>query len=185
MAAPHAPDMVKLLCGMISSREDLFAEARDALAEAFGPADAESDLYAFDFTHYYDAEMGAPLWRKFVSFAGLASPECLADAKIRTNNIEADFAERHARDLGVQRPINLDVGYVAPGKLVLASLKDYAHRIYLSRGVYAEVTLQYRAGQWQSLPWTFPDFASGRYDAFLTGTRQRLRDATRAEARPC
>ena len=80
----------------------------------------------------------------------------------------------YAGPVRITRPINLDVGYVAPAKLVLASMKDFAHRIYLGRGVYAEITLQYRKGRWESLHWTFPDYASRAYDAFLTEVRHRL-----------
>ena len=72
--------------------------------------------------------------------------------------------------------MNLDVGYVTEAKLVLASMKDFAHRVYLGAGVHAEVTLLYRGGGWMSLEWTFPDYASGRYDTFLTGARRLLRE---------
>ena len=58
-------------------------------------------------------------------------------------------------------------------------MKDFAHRMYLGRGVYAEVTLFYRHGEWLKTEWTFPDYASGRYDAFLTAARSCLRGAAR------
>jgi len=64
---------------------------------------------------------------------------------------------------------------VEPAKLVLASMKHFAHRIYLGRGVYAEVTLLWSRGRWRPLEWTFPDYASGRYDAFLSAARDALR----------
>ena len=48
------------------------------------------------------------------------------------------------------RPLNLDPGYLTLGKLVLASTKDFAHRIYLGRGIYAEMTLFYRHHRWQA-----------------------------------
>jgi hypothetical protein len=179
MAQPAEPPVVKLICGMISARVELFDAAAEALAEAFGPIDLTSDVMDFDFTDYYDAEMGSPLYRRFVSFAEPACPEVLPDAKCRTNAIEGDFARRFAG--AARRPINLDVGYVEPPKLVLASMKNFAHRIYLGRGVYAEVTLRFRRGQWEALPWTFPDYASGRYDPFLTAARDRLRRQARTE----
>ncbi|MCP4534749.1 MAG: DUF4416 family protein, partial [Delftia sp.] len=78
------------------------------------------------------------------------------------------------RGSGPDRPINLDVGYVEPSKLVLASMKNFSHRIYLRDGVYAEVTLMFRKGLWEPLGWTFPDYRSGRYDAFLTAARDSL-----------
>ena len=71
--------------------------------------------------------------------------------------------------------------YITESKLVLASMKDFSHRIYLANGVYAEITLQYHHGCWEPLPWTFPDYGSGRYDAFLTAARKRLREQQKHE----
>lgn len=173
MAEPTEPLPVKLLCGMISADHDLFQQAMGPLAEAFGPTDLVSEVMDFDFTSYYQPQMGSPLYRRFVSFERLVPPDVLAEAKLRTNAIEADFSP--AGPDAPPRPINLDPGTVAPAKLVLASMKDFSHRIYLGRGVYAEITLMYRKGRWESLDWTFPDYASGRYDAFLTEVRDRLR----------
>jgi len=162
---------VKLICGMIASRAELFDAAAEELSRAFGPIDRASEIMDFDFTHYYDEQMGAPLYRRFVSFAEAATADALVQAKLRTNALEADFARRGGG--GAARPINLDPGYLEPSKLVLASMKNFSHRIYLSGGVYGEVTLRYRRGRWEPLPWTFPDYASGRYDAFLTAVRPR------------
>lgn len=171
--ARHVP-AVKLICGMVSADTGLFEQARGALQERFGPTDLVGEIMDFDFTHYYDAEMGCPLYRQFVSFGGLAHPRRLVSAKLATNALERDFA---GRSDGPARPINLDPGYIEESKLVLASMKPFSHRIYLARGVWAEVTLMYRKGRWEPLPWTFPDYASGRYDAFLSGARSKLREA--------
>ena len=169
-------------CGLISARTEWLDEAAGALTESFGQADIVSETWPFDLTDYYDAQMGRPLLRRFVSFAELVLPDALVEAKLCCGAIEADFARRHA-GAGPVRPVNLDPGYVEPSKLVLASLKNFSHRIYLARGVYAELTLMYRKGAWQGLPWTFPDFASGRYDAFLTAARALLR-ATHKDIQP-
>ena len=177
MAQPANPPVVKLICGMISARAELFDQVLSPLAETFGPVEAVSEVFDFDLTHYYDEQMGSPLYRRFVCFAGVADPSTLAEAKLKTHAIEADFAARY--DFA-PRPINLDVGYIEPAKLILASMKNFSHRVYLSGGVYAEVTLLYRKGRWEALEWTFPDFASGRYDAFLTGVRRRLRERSAA-----
>ena len=165
MASPSAPPPVKLICGMLSARGELLEEARAELARHFGPADVVSEIMAFDFTHYYDQEMGSPLYRRFVSFARLVRPEALVEAKLLTNALECDFASRCGGH--PPRPINLDPGYIENAKLVLASMKNFSHRIYLARGVFGEVTLLWRGGRegkWGTLGWTFPDFASGRYD---------------------
>lgn len=173
MAEACKPPAVKLICGMISGEVELFDAAIEAMAASFGPVEATGEVVDFDFTHYYDAEMGSPLYRRFVSFVGPHSPGALAGAKIRTNAIEAEFAAA-GRGRGPARPINLDVGYVEAAKLVLASMKNFSHRIYLRDGVHAEVTLMFRHKLWEPLPWTFPDFRSGRYDAFLTNVRNAL-----------
>ena len=197
MASPSAPPPVKLICGMLSARGELLDLARGELAAHFGPVDIVSEIMDFDFTHYYDRQMGSPLLRQFVSFAELVPPEALAQAKHATNAMETAIAARgvagilpslvhgHAGDSAGEtpatpratpRPINLDPGYVDSPKLVLASMKNFAHRVYLGQGVYAEVTLLHRRGRWTPLDWTFPDYASGRYWPFLDQVRRRLRE---------
>ena len=173
MAEASVPPVVVWICGMISSRREWLDAAAGELARAFGPVDIAGEVMDFDFTHYYDRQMGAPLLRQFVSFRQAPPPDALVEAKLRTNAVEADFAARHGRP-DLPRPVNLDVGYVESSKLILASMKNFSHRIYLARGVYAEVTLLYRRGRWEPLGWTFPDYRSGRYDAFLSSARARL-----------
>ena len=167
------PDPVKLIVGMLSGRRELLAEAAERLGAEYGPIDLTSDIIDFDFTHYYDRQMGGPLLRQFVAFERLITPDEIAAVKLATNRLEAEFAA--AARAGPQRPVNLDPGYVTEGKLVLASVKDHAHRIYLRDGIYAEVTLRHAAGRWTASQHTFPDYASGAYDAFLTDARRRLR----------
>lgn len=172
MATPSEPPAVKLICGMISAQKELFDQAADAMSDSFGRVDIVSEVTDFDLTDYYCDQMGRGLYRKFVSFAGLVDPGSLGRIKLRTNEIEADFTRRYNY---VPRPVNLDPGYLDESKLVLASTKNYSHRIYLGQGIYAEVTLLYRRKRWEALEWTYPDYASGRYDAFLTAARDSLR----------
>jgi hypothetical protein len=75
----------------------------------------------------------------------------------------------------VPRPLNLDPGYLGLGKLVLASTKDHAHRLYLSRGIYAEVTLNYQDRGWRHHDWTFPDYRRADYQQFFSQCRDYLR----------
>lgn len=171
MAKISQPQKVKLICGLIAGSEDLLQSAAGSLAKLWGPVDIVSEVFDFSRTNYYEKEMGSFLLRQFVSFERLILPNELADIKRATNVMEEEFA------LGakVTRPVNIDPGYVALSKLVLASMKDFSHRIYLGGGVYGEITLQYRLKLgWQKLDWTFPDYASGDYFDFLTQVRQRL-----------
>ena len=172
MAQARHPAPVKLIVGLLAAREAWLEAGKAMLVERFGPTDVESEVMAFDFTDYYRPEMGADLKRQFLAFERLISPDDLAGIKLATNAMEALLAAR----LGaVARPVNLDPGYVTLAKLVLASAKDFSHRIYLADGIYAEVTLRVVRGRWESAPWTFPDYAGGRYDAFLTAARERLK----------
>lgn len=173
MAVPGPVPLVKLICGMLSSDARRFAEATRRLVDAFGPVEHTGEIMDFDSTDYYQESMGGPLLRQFVSFERLIPADKLAAAKLLTNDLEVDFAA--AEPDGPARPVNLDPGYVAEPKLVLASMKDFPHRIYISGGVYAEVTLVFRRDGWQALEWTFPDYASGRYDEFFTRARSALR----------
>ncbi len=184
MAEAVEPPKVKLICGMIFARPDWFDRAAERLIAACGPTDIVSEAMDFNFTHYYDRQMGHPLYRRFLAFQRLIRPDELTRTKCLTNEIEADFAKEitngacHDAAARPARPINLDPGYVAPSKVVLASMKNFSHRIYLGRGVYGEVTLMFHKGAWKSLPWTFPDFASPRYHPFLTAARESLRQQT-------
>lgn len=153
---------VKLIVGMIGNRLDLFEEAKRCLVERFGQVDYQSDIIAFDKTNYYDREMGSNLKRKFYSFKKLIYPEELVKIKILTNGLEREFLNESGG-----RGVNLDPGYLAPGKLVLASTKDYQHRIYLGDGIYGEVTLRFRRGSFWPWEWTYPDYRSTQYIDFF------------------
>ncbi len=183
MAEAVEPPEVKLICGMISADKTLFDAATERLSESFGGVDIISDDTPFDLTHYYDAEMSAPLLRRFVAFAEPVKPDSIVEVKLATNGMERDFAAAAGNDPA--RPINLDPGYIAASKLVLASMKNFSHRIYLSAGVWAEITLMYQKGEWRPLPWTFPDYASGRYDNFLTSARKVLLSGAQSQKEAC
>jgi len=172
-AAPATPAPVKLVVGLLAGRGELLDAVADRMRETYGPTDVVSDVWPFDFTDYYAAQMGGGLLRQFLAFDRLIDPSELATIKRATNALEADFAVSETD--GPARLVNIDPGYVAEGKLVLASCKDFAHRVYLTGGVFAEVTLRYVHGAWRSHDCTFPDYASGRYDAFLAAARDVLR----------
>ena len=173
MAQAEKPGDVVYICGIILSRADLFDELLDPLAKAIGQVDQISEYYPFDMTAYYEEQMGGELVKRFVSFIPGRGADHLARVKVMTNEIEAEMSRRFGPV--PQRPVNLDPGYITESKLVLASMKDFSHRVYLSDGVYGEVTSQYHRSGWGKFDWTFPDFASGRYDEFLSSVRDALR----------
>ena len=69
--------------------------------------------------------------------------------------------------------MNLDPGYVARERLVLATGKNYAHRVYLSQGIYGDLTLLADRSGFQALSWTYPDYAEGPLPEFLALVRRK------------
>ncbi|HHL39523.1 MAG TPA: DUF4416 family protein [Deltaproteobacteria bacterium] len=153
---------------VITGERRLFAEVFAGLAGRFGPIEMMSPLFSFDHTDYYREEFGEGLLRRFISFERPVPPDELADLKLFTNGVE----ETYRRDDG-RRRVNIDPGYLTLERLVLASCKNFTHRIYLGRGVYADLTLVYRDGEFRALEWTFPDYIDQRAFGFLHGVRRR------------
>ena len=187
MGAVTEPKPVKLFAGMLASRPEWFAEAERRLVARFGAVDLASEVMPFDWTDYYREEMGEGLRRKFVSFERLIRPDEIVEIKRATNAMEDDlarvFRENGDRPLSSdtgtvpifpKRPMNLDPGYLSLSKVVLATTKDYSHRLYLGSGVYAEVTLHFHKGKYEPWEWTYPDYRTAAYGAFFLDVRRRL-----------
>jgi hypothetical protein len=181
VAEAREPEHVHLVCGLLGGRTELFERVTDPLLARFGPLLCESATFPFKFSDYYRESMGEALWRKFVVFAHPVPPNALAEIKTWTNALEREIA---ASEDGVPRPVNIDPGLLYVSRLVLATMKDNAHRIYLARGVYAEITLIRRRGRWRPLPCTYPDFRSAEYLAFLERAREAVRTHNAARAGP-
>lgn len=161
------PQPVKLVISMFTQYPDLFDRAQVRLAKHFGPVDFVSEMLPFEHTDYYASEFGEHLIRRFVTFQELIHPARLAEIKTLTNALEKEWSVEG------KRRINLDPGYVSASKLVLATTKDHAHRIYLDQGIYAEVTLRFCRKAFHPWPWTYPDYASPSYLQLFKEIRQR------------
>ena len=161
---------VTLICGIIAVDADVLRLAVERLTALFGPIGLESEVFPFTFTDYYRAEMGDGLLRKFISFSTPIDPGSLASIKTQTNRLEDELAV--VADTQTRRQVNLDPGYITASKLVLATTKDFSHRLYLGQGIYGEVTLGFRKDGCVAHPWTYPDFRSGTYDAFFLAVRR-------------
>jgi hypothetical protein len=166
------PSPVKLIVGILASDERCLAAARDAVLASLGPADLLSAVWPFEQTDYYTDEIGPHVLRQFVSIEQPIHPGELTDIKHRTNEIEQELAAALA--MPFPRPVNLDPGFIEPSKLILASTKNFAHRIYIGRRMYAEVTLVFDKGQWRVLPYTFPDYKRPEYQEFFSTVRSKL-----------
>lgn len=169
----------KLVIPMILAPDAHHQAVFAGLRERFGPIDYLSDSIPFNFTDYYEPEMGADLVRRFASFEALVDPSTLADIKLETDALERRFA---SSGLAAPRRVNLDPGILSLSRLILASTKDHSHRIPIRSGIYAEVTLIYTGGDFQPLPWTFPDYRTEGYRAILRDIRSILHDQLRRRA---
>ncbi len=172
---------VKLICGIIATNADGLRCARREMEAFCGPADGQSAVVPFSFTDYYREEMGEGLLRTFLSFETLIDPGQLVAIKRTTQILEERLGERCAGVL--RRRVNLDPGYVTPSRLVLATTKDYAHRIYLGEGIYGEVTLLFRRSRCTFFPWTYPDYRSEIFIPFFLDMRRRLLQTRRSSRR--
>ena len=69
--------------------------------------------------------------------------------------------------------VNLDPGYMLHERFVLASGKNFSHRIYVGRRIYADLTLIYTKGRFQTLPWTYPDYTEQNMLTYLEQVRKK------------
>lgn len=177
MGIPTPPPSVKLLVALLAADPALFAVAASQLEQSYGSIDLESEVFPWNTTDYYRAEMGENLLRKFVGFEQLVSPEDIVRVKLETNTLEVSLSSTASPSS--PRRVNLDPGYLDATKLVLASTKNQAHRIYLSQGISAEVTLLYHHGAFHPFVYTYVDYRWPETHAFLRRVRMRYLDQLR------
>lgn len=156
----------KLITGILISRDALEESLIHTLTDHFGPGDYTSKHLPFTFSTYYNAEMGTPISRFFISFNNLIDPSTLAQIKVTTNKIEDSF-----RDRG-NRKVNIDPGILFLSRFILASTKASAQRIPLDSGIYGEITLVYEKKTFRPVEWTYPDYRTGEYIHILNTIRE-------------
>lgn len=152
---------------MLYTSDRVLENAIKNLSDLFGDIDFASESYTFSHTQYYREEMGDKLRKKFISFQQLVDPGELASQKRKTNDLE-----NLTRDQYGNRNLNLDPGHIARGRLILATTKDFSHRIYIGQQIYAEVTLQFKKNKVLTLPWTYPDYCQTDYHSDFLAIRE-------------
>jgi Domain of unknown function (DUF4416) len=165
---------VLLVIGMISQRDFSVDPVVARLTESFGPPSTITEPIPFANTDYYEEEMGPNLERRLLTAERLIDAGELADVKLRTNEIETEFASDG------RRRVNLDPAYLCTFNFILATGKGFTHRPYLGNGIYADLTLMWQGGGWKSFPWTYADYRDARMQNHLTA----FRDAYRARLKP-
>jgi hypothetical protein len=167
------PDPAVLIAGIMYSDEILCDKAIAELIGRFGDIELRSESFPFDMTDYYTPEMGQDIKKKFICFHDPVEMSDLPAIKHTTNRIESEFAfEVNGK---IHRQVNIDPGYVTLAKLVLASTKDYSHRIYLAQGIYGETTLRYIRDTFTSIDTTYPDYRTPLAIGFFNSVRDYLK----------
>ena len=168
MSIPREPPSAKLVAGLLFSDFAVRDQALETLFRSYGPFDFLSEPQRFTHTTYYNREMGSDILRQVCGFLNLLRPESLPDIKLVTNQLEAQLAQKG------KRRVNIDPGLLSEERLILATGKNYTHRIYLRSGIYADLTLVYQNGAYRALPWTYPDYREPTLLHFLGILRQKL-----------
>ncbi|MFH1698986.1 MAG: DUF4416 family protein [Candidatus Zixiibacteriota bacterium] len=171
MAKKTNIEPVKLFSGFIYSDIQTMSQVLEILENKFGPVECESEHFDFAHTMYYKKEMGPNLKRLFISFEKPIMPDTLKDIKTETNSIERRFVNADGGRL-----VNIDPGLISLANVILASTKEYSHRIYLGNGIFGEITLLYEDKSYRPLKWTYPDYRTTHAIDFLLRVRESLKD---------
>lgn len=167
MSIPKSPDPAKLIISVFMKEKKLFISLFDRLEALAGPADMISRWLDFNFTNYYYREMGFPLFRRLVAFRNLINQDKLSEIKLSTNLLEKEYDNKRGRRF------NIDPGYLLSSRFILATGKDYSHRIYIGNGIYGDLTLMMTQKGFKFLEWTYPDYKSQDILTFLEKVRQK------------
>ncbi|MBF0607299.1 MAG: DUF4416 family protein [Candidatus Magnetobacterium sp. LHC-1] len=138
-----------LFCGLLYSDGEACEAAMAAVSEAFGRIELQAGQFQWDYYRHYEGELGTPVRRRFIAIDGAFDSGAIADVKRRTIEIEGVLS------VCGRRRVNIDPGYITLAKVVLASTKNYSHRVYLRNGIYAEVTLIYNKDKRLYVPHLF------------------------------
>ena len=163
---------VALVFAVLADDEETLAAAKQQLSQRFGALHATSEIYPFDFTAYYEKEMGPGLQKQLVCCAERVDPSTLAAIKTQTIELERQLAKKTSDTLS--RRANIDPGLLSIESLVLATSKYSGHRICIAPQLYAELTLLYQKGHYRPMAWTYLDYQGETAQRFLLETRAWL-----------
>lgn len=172
------PQKVLPVVGLIFIEGFEIEPVLEELKNDVGDVVLKSEILPFTHTHYYDEEMGDSLIREWLVFGELLVPDVLIHLKHRAHEIENNYLNEKGG-----RKVNIDPGLLSLSNLILASTKNYSHRIYLGNGIYGEVTLVYKNHYFNPLQWTYPDYREKKALDFFCEARKILKDKLIEEER--
>ncbi len=150
------------------------AEALSRLKELVGGFDLAGPEYHFPhLENYYSTEMGKPLYRIYLSGERLLEADpCSRDlnpVKLKLLSMEIE------KDLSVngKRVVNIDPGWVDKSHLFLTTHKERGGRIYLGKGIFAEMEYLYFGKDFKDLFWTYEDYRRREVKNFFLTVRKK------------
>lgn len=152
MGKTEQPAPALLFAGILYNDDNCLSAAKKTLIENYGNCILEIPSFPWNYSEYYNKEFGNNIIRTFMFFEKLISPEQIIDIKLQTNQIEESLSEKG------KRKVNIDPGYLTLSNIVLATTKNYSHRIYLGKGIYGEVTLIYKNNTYSPYIFTYQDY---------------------------
>lgn len=173
------PERAKLFCAIMYAESADIASVISDLENAFGKVETRGEKYPFTYTDYYTPEFGGNLYKEMVVFGSTVEQEKLAEIKRFTNSVEEKYLAENGK-----RSINIDPGFVLPSKLILASTKDFSHRIYVGEGIYAEITFMFSRKGVRFLDWTYPDYRSSEVSGFFIKVREKYMSEMKSGGKP-
>ncbi len=157
-----------LINGLLFVDEKIKEQVEKLLEDSFGKIVCRSNVFDFSrYSSYYEKEMGKGIKRQWVVHNGIKDKEFLYEYKLKTVEIEKKFLKEN------KRMVNIDPGILSLGNLILFSTKYAFHRIYLGKGIWAELTLVFENKSYRECVWTYPDYKDNI--PFFNGIREKLK----------
>jgi hypothetical protein len=170
MGSPSSPEPALFFAAIFSGDYSLIIQSREQLEQSYGQVLHSTGVFDFDHTDYYEDEMGRDLKKEIFLFSDIVDPGSIPDIKLDTNRIEKELSR------GSQRDVNIDPGYITLTKVILATTKNYSHRMYIGSGIYCEITLSWEKGTFRPNPWTYPDYKDKDIIGFFNTCRNSLKN---------
>jgi hypothetical protein len=165
---PEKPQAL-VICGLLSKESENFITVEADLEKKFGSIALRSELFPFDWTDYYNSEMGEGILRKWAVFS---EPRNLLDLwkyKLESGEIEKAYSKQS------RRTVNIDPGFIRLDGLWLLTTKPAGHRAYLEKGVWIEMTLRFLREGCEEMAWTYPDHRDPQAQNFFLKAREHLK----------
>jgi len=169
MSLPRANHPALLFTAILFSKGVDISKVLEELKVKLGTVLVQSREVGFVWSDYYEKEMGKDLKRVFVIYKDVVQRDEIVKVKRFTDSIEQEYA------VNGKRRINIDPGLLCPENIILATNKPFFHRVYLSDGVYAEVTLFFKHDTYNPIEyWTYPEYRSTPVLEFFNSARELL-----------